>query len=376
MTVSPHGTVRTTNNHALGFHVAAEDRWHHAEQETGVRQVRRNGTTVTETRMRVPGGDVVSTAYAVADHGGVVVIEYFNDSPLPVVIGIDCEDVIAENEAAIGEVRGADLGSGGFTLSLGHHARTRVALAGSAASTPRFGGISEVDSVVRGWTALAARAGRYELPAGMSGTARADAVIAVRCSWMLGDLSDPSDSPVDALIEREAMSRMGVRTDELVDDVAHAVAALRHRHDVNEAVGLRAAERVLHKAGETRAVADVARLLPQHSRRSVEVNSTATAVWHFDERFAQVSGDVVDLFPFGLSADWDYQPLEVFDVPTAPGTSVSFALRWHGNRPAIVWESTGDPATLTASVLDPQWSTRKRSGEHLWSYEAPTASDT
>lgn len=67
--------------------------------------------------------------------------------------------------------------------------------------------------------------------------------------------------------------------------------------------------------------------------------------------------------------DWLGRPIEVHDAPTRHGT-LSFAVRWHGDRPALLWERTtadGSSATVTIRVpgLDPRWSTTDASGEAL-----------
>ena len=56
---------------ALDWYVAADDRWHVPRAEPAVRQSRVQGTPVVETRLRVPGGDIVQTVYSCADAGGV-----------------------------------------------------------------------------------------------------------------------------------------------------------------------------------------------------------------------------------------------------------------------------------------------------------------
>jgi hypothetical protein len=62
--------------------------------------------------------------------------------------------------------------------------------------------------------------------------------------------------------------------------------------------------------------------------------------------------------------------LEVHDAPTRHGL-LSFALRWHGEHPALLWELTppaGAPpraVELTAPVLAPGWSTAEPVGETL-----------
>jgi hypothetical protein len=67
---------------------------------------------------------------------------------------------------------------------------------------------------------------------------------------------------------------------------------------------------------------------------------------------------------------WLGQGLEVRGAPTAAGR-LSFALRWHGERPALLWELDRHagigPVRLTAPGLDPAWSSDHASGEALLS---------
>jgi hypothetical protein len=44
---------------------------------------------------------------------------------------------------------------------------------------------------------------------------------------------------------------------------------------------------------------------------------------------------------------------------------VSFAVRWHGDRPALLWECELAGIRLRAPSLDPNWSTTDRRGEAL-----------
>ncbi|HEY8544542.1 MAG TPA: hypothetical protein VIL36_05830 [Acidimicrobiales bacterium] len=75
---------------------------------------------------------------------------------------------------------------------------------------------------------------------------------------------------------------------------------------------------------------------------------------------------------------WLGQGWEVHDAPTAHGR-LSYAVRWHGERPALLWELTPHPSgaagevRLTAPGLDPSWSTTERSGEALLRPVAPPA---
>jgi hypothetical protein len=65
---------------------------------------------------------------------------------------------------------------------------------------------------------------------------------------------------------------------------------------------------------------------------------------------------------------WYGQGWEVHDAPTAFG-HVSYAVRWHGDRVALLWEVRPhegvDTVRLTAPGLDPTWSTTDLRGEAL-----------
>jgi hypothetical protein len=72
---------------------------------------------------------------------------------------------------------------------------------------------------------------------------------------------------------------------------------------------------------------------------------------------------------FGLLPDaWLGQPVEAHDVPTHHG-ALSVALRWHGERPALLWDlrprTPGARVRLRAPGLDPDWSSDETKGEVL-----------
>ena len=70
----------------------------------------------------------------------------------------------------------------------------------------------------------------------------------------------------------------------------------------------------------------------------------------------------LDLLP-GFPLEWLGRDLTVRSVPTRCGP-VGFALRWHGERPALLWEAPEEIA-LTASRLDPAWASSGGAGEAL-----------
>ena len=71
----------------------------------------------------------------------------------------------------------------------------------------------------------------------------------------------------------------------------------------------------------------------------------------------------VALLPL-LPDAWRGQPLQVTDAVLSDGVRLSFAVRWHGERPALLWEASS-PLHLTAPGLDPSFSTSEARGEAL-----------
>jgi hypothetical protein len=63
-------------------------------------------------------------------------------------------------------------------------------------------------------------------------------------------------------------------------------------------------------------------------------------------------------------AEWRGHGVEVRNAPIAHGL-VSYALRWHGPRPALLWEAPA-PVTLRAPALDPEWLSTAPRGEALF----------
>lgn len=72
----------------------------------------------------------------------------------------------------------------------------------------------------------------------------------------------------------------------------------------------------------------------------------------------------IDLFP-GFEMGWRGGSFDARNIPVAGGR-LSVAVRWHGERPALLWEVTGSVGvTLTCSSMDPSWSASGSSGEAL-----------
>jgi hypothetical protein len=75
-----------------------------------------------------------------------------------------------------------------------------------------------------------------------------------------------------------------------------------------------------------------------------------------------VSDGAVDLWHLVPPA-WLGQGVEVHDAPT-PAGALSYAVRWHGARPALLWDAPAG-VVLRAPGLDPSWSSGEVKGEAL-----------
>jgi len=71
--------------------------------------------------------------------------------------------------------------------------------------------------------------------------------------------------------------------------------------------------------------------------------------------------------PVALCAEfpvaWRGQPVEVRDAPVAGG-AVSYAVRWHGARPALLWDAP-EGVAVRMPGLDPTWTSGPATGEAL-----------
>jgi len=348
---------------ALDWYVAADDRWHVPADEPTVRQTLVDGAPVVETRLRIPQGDAVQRVYAVADHGGLTVIEVENDSPMPIAVAFTGVPLLSLRPPADMEVPGIDLPADAVVFPVGHHATLTVAIAHDGARAGALpGGLPSAIQVARGWTVLCERASRLLVP----DESLAQRVVRERCQLMLDGPADTAAQPVEFLLGVSQLVRMGSVADEWIPEVAEAVAALVTVRD-HPLLGaaIDAAEHVCVAAGERRAVRDLAKvrhsLSPGTGVPPRIADGVGLLVW-----LERTIATGADLFPAGIPADWLGTNFEVYGVPTGPSSSVSFALRWHGERPAVLWECTGEPFTLTASLVAPDWSSAERTGETLW----------
>jgi hypothetical protein len=361
----------------LDWWIGADDRWHRASVETAVRQSRPGAAPMYETAMRVPSGDAVERVWGVGTGGGQIVVEFENRSPAPFAVAcvlhpaagsrirhIELIDntvwidrvpaltvpgvvrrwaaarddgelfrILEENEASSETFTRHDDRGGDLRVALlfpvAHTARLRVAIPfGAEVVAP--GELADIEAVSRGWEAQLDRGLRAVLPdEGLQralDAARADALLAdattgahVRALEDWGfDTEAESAFRLLSGRQRRAEARAPVVTDDPWPAIEQALAA-------NDPVGLLTAVRTLLV---TESVTD---------------------------------GSLV-LLP-SIPAEWRGQPIEVHDAPTRAG-NVSYAVRWHGEYPALIWDSE-KPRKISAPGLDGGWTTTEQAGEEL-----------
>lgn len=372
--ISLGGALAPWDGEPLDWYVAADDRWHVPAQEPAVRQRRIDGTPVTETRVRVPSGDVVQRIYSVVDGGGITVVEVENESTLPVAVAFDRRDVLTERPIVDVPIEGIALPPDAFVLPLGHRASLRIGVPHGPLGDGRLPAVLPTAlQVVRGWTMLTERASRFVLPDGERGAALVERITAERCELALGAVPRADDDPVGYCLALAELVRMGERPEHWLPELVDAVAVVGPWPGWAGDAALAAADRVLAVADERRARRDLARILGRRTSAEfpAEVPGGVAAVAWL-ERLMATGGA---LLPTGLPTSWLGQSLEAYGVPTVGASTVSFAIRWHGARPAVLWEQSGDPVQLTSPVLAPDWHSAEPTGETLWP-EPPGAPPT
>jgi len=365
-TVTGTGTVQPWDGSPdVNWFIAADDRWHTPSKEPTVRQRRLDGAPVIETRIKVPNGDAVHRVWCVADAEGLTIIEIENESTLPFAVAFDRGDLLASRAPANVPIQGIDLPVGSAVYPVGHHTSIRFGLPHYAATDARLPAtIPTAMQVARGWTTITDGAGRMVLP----DANEMDLIARLRSELALNGPLAPGDDPVGFLIGVGQLVRLGEQPEPWVPEVADTVARVaRMPHAWDAAAALDGAAIVLAEAGETRALRDIARLRSSdHVEFPAEAPSNRLLVWH-EQRLARCTGSgTADLLSGGIPARWLGANFEVYGLPIGPSTTVSFAVRWHGDRPAVLWETEGPTVPFTAAAVAPGWSTAEAKGETLW----------
>ncbi|NBW92481.1 MAG: hypothetical protein EBR53_08555, partial [Actinobacteria bacterium] len=214
---------------------AADDRWHNPAKETTVRQTRRAGVPVIETRLRIPSGDAVQRVYAVPDHGGLLVIEISNDSTLPIAVAFTRNDVLSSRQPSPLGPQGIDLPAGSVVFPVAHGSTLRVALASPLATGGEVNleQLPTSEQLQRGWLNSVERAG-YAIVADKSlspliNRLRSDALVLSgnhESEWGVDLVGENSQDDVAFLLTLHELVRMGEKVDHHVEAIADAVEKL------------------------------------------------------------------------------------------------------------------------------------------------------
>jgi hypothetical protein len=381
----PHGGIASDLlGWSLEWWIGGDDRWYVPERESTLRQTFVGDAPVVRTAMRVPGGDAVQYAYGATAPGvpdGTVVVEFENDSPAPFVValvvrearavGLDGSVAHVDRRPAVvmprapsrwsvakGRSTDVEVWSGGaregpfppttdrggrieaaFLHPVPHRARLRVALAlgDQAVQREDLDRMPTPDAIARGWAVQLDRGMRVELP----DERLAAAVRAARAHVLLAaGLRRPSGNVVSAL-----------------EDWGFDAQAADAWPKLSGGDRRRAGAR----PGRPARWREVATLL--------ELGDPVLLLLGLRGLLAFDGADGEVNLLAELPPGWLGQRIEVHEAPTRHGP-VSYAVRWHGERPALLWDAPPG-VRLTAPGLDPTWSTTEPTGDALLAAPAP-----
>jgi hypothetical protein len=224
-----------------------------------------------------------------------------------------------------------------------------------------------------------------------------------RCKLLLtprggafGDTGSNSDDDfVDLIFDRAERVRLGDRADQWVDEVAAATENVLRRCAKSrnakwfEERAIVLASMVLNRAGEKRGQKDIAqawsRAVGDHVVSGgfgsfcgvgVEVGRDQLAnfsgvrqiAWVESQLVAQRHDGVIEICPRGIDATWIGANFECHRLVASAEHLISFAVRWHGEKPALLWEIEGPAgARVAASAVDDTFSSVEMRGETLLS---------
>lgn len=448
--IDGQGTVQLIGRPwTLEWWIGAEDRWHRSGSEINVRHHRPGAGPITETAMKVPGGDIVHRTAAVEAGAPVVVVEVENRSAVPValalivrpfgldtagridevdvagpVVTVDDEDGMVLDRVPAGVVGGdaagdvaeqlgerADglptalatrcrngLATAALVVPLAHGATVRAVM--GTADPLVFSRLPTLDQVERGWQAHLDAGPRLDLPADQEwfDDARIEALLlaggggrdaatvqalrglvrwghpaAAEVPDWLGGPGQQTAGAVVLAVEAAARDRS---PDWFDDYLGWAVDGVRRAGRVGDASGVADLVALLARAGQPDAATALAEDWRPPSRAAAEPTGEGRLAALIDS-IAGTRPDGLDLLPDFLDA-WLGQEVDVRDLPT-PWGQLSFSIRWHGARPALLWEREpwpgAPPARLRCPGLDPEWSSSDERGEALLAVPARVGID-
>jgi hypothetical protein len=391
--VSAWGDLFVEDQERLRWFIAADDRWYRPSRETTVRQREVSGVPVIETRIKVPGGDAVQRVYGVANFGGAIVVEIYNDSSLPFAVAFDRGDISTMREPSPTGVQGIDLPAGSVVFPVGHHATMRAAVlvgAGVDAANRRLTAqeiesLPSFEQVERGWLGALQISSRVDVP----NLSWSSVLTSQRCKVLLSNSAELAESSdislvVDLLLDRAERVRLGDKPAQWVDEVAVATERILKQCSKTQSVqwfeerALLGAGMVLNRAGESRGLQDFVSVwsrLAEAGRisdlalASPEIAGTVRQIaWIESQLVVQRRDGVIEICPCGIDKSWLGVNFECHKLLASPEHLISYAVRWHGEKPALLWEIDGPVGTkVAASAIDRIFSSTEMRGETLLS---------
>lgn len=319
----------------LAWHVRSGNNWLVPGRDGPVRQSRPDPAPVVHTAMRIPKGDAIERVYAVGEgEAGVVVVEVENDSPEAIAIGfvLDAPGVVAVDVNGV-RVDGVQVLSParragdvddehGLVFPVPHRTKVRVAI---TTATIDVRALADPDAVSRAWDRMLDRGLRTELPEPLQtdvDVARVDLLLA------------PASAETFAALEAWGFD----------EDAIAMWGRLSMR-------GRRAARRA-----------------PRRAPRRASPRAGPGVLAETRAALVAEAGNAIEILP-GFRAAWLGQHLAAHEVPLRRGLC-SFAVRWHGARPALLWDVPAG-STVRAPILDPGWSSSESVGEALLAEPSP-----
>jgi hypothetical protein len=368
--VDERGAVYATDcTWRLDWWIGDGDRWRDPSVDPSVRHRAVDSTPVFEAAVRITAGDVRQRVFGAVDAGVVAAIEVENDSSLPVAIAFAMHGegpmlLSARGATAVPLPEATDGPPADATVfPLPHHAVLRVALP----LTPGIGDwparLPTSVQVAAGWRAVDERGERIEAPGALPGQfalARAQLLLAVH------------DDPATELLATAARWRLSNESSDLLParDAGRAAQLVadraRRQPTALDRAALVDARVMLDAVGDRRAAADIDRVVDRLDDVLSGFDDDVAFVASTRQMLARDSSEPRTIALLSdLAPEWSHADLAAHRIPTRWG-EVSFAVRWHGARPAILWECE-QSVTIRVPSLDPAWSSQAARGEALLS---------
>lgn len=395
----------SADSEPIRWFVAADDRWHIPANEVAVRQRSIDGAPVLETRVRIPGGDAIQRVWVGSGSRGAsaLMMEFENDSPMAIAIAVSRKGLMVSRPVAVRSepgqwsAPGLELAQDPTVIPIGHRTSVRVGLAispsnSSSATTANITDFADWTAVARGWVAVSDRASSFTLPDLVDGVAIADVIVAERTEIAL-NMPDVDWRNLESLLRwlecQRELVRMGLREVDAIE-VAGAIETLAKASTRRKffrpiagdmtlskfLMGMRSAAFLLGPS-QPRAIDDLTKVVA----RVTGMKNTSLAVMLASGDGAVTSASItvdvendvarmgadgsIVLLPAGIASQRLGASFEVHGVAVGYEHRISFAVRWHGENAAILWEVEG-PTIRLRSGVDHTWQTSRPSGEALW----------